>query len=92
MGTNTIQKISDKQNKFIIRYAVIMCYSLQPIFILSWRFFSSEISIRMTKANGDPFEDIGMLLAILPALITVLGVMAIYKKIILQYLKHNNLH
>lgn len=82
MELNTEQKMSKKTGRFITWWVAIWYNLLYIIFFASWYLYSTQIAIAMPKANGEPFEDVGMFLGIMPAFITTIGIYAVCKKYI----------
>lgn len=78
-----------KKDNFIIWW-VALWYNLLPvIFFASWYLYSNLIAVSLPKANGEPFNEIGMLCGIIPAFITMLITkIFIYDNAIKKYYKH----
>jgi hypothetical protein len=86
MKTNLEEQKSKKIFNFI-RWWVAIWYVLYPIiFFGSWSIYSHIFAISMPKANGEPFDDLGMFAGIIPSFFTICLTKFLHDKILVKIL------
>lgn len=68
--TSKINNNKQNNNSLVSFFIGLSCSLLPCTFICIWLGYAEIFARLMPKANGDPFEELGMLVAMIPALIT----------------------